>query len=538
VHASPPSRTTGDGVNLAAPTDVPEEPGEASPTGAVRRTRSANPRFSSPKSFKGTWIRCFLAVFFLCVAWVLATPLGAAPDEPAQIVKAAATVRGENIGRPAPKEPAAVRQFRVPAVFDSIYNLPICYQFHPPTPAGCAPHVRSSGRIITSTSYVGRYPPLYYAAVGLPTLVMHSESVVYFMRLIGAFMDALLLSLALAIAALWCRSTMLFEAIALAVTPMVIFLTGVINPSGFEIAAAICAWTSGLALVRNGSLRPRRSLLVAFVVSGCLLELTRGLSVLWMGLIVLTLIAFEPRKCWQLARHWSVRVGMLLLFLIGAVAVVFVLTARTLKVLPSSAYPPNHGALIPLTEHVLGLFGGYMRQIIGVFGWLDTPSPLFTTFAWTALLGFLLVLGISVSRRREAVVLVGLLVGSVIITVALIDWNAGTAGITWQARDGLPLYVGIPLLAGISIPKRSVLGFGETVGTRMAGVLAAVIGLCQLADFLWTLRRYTVGLGRTVNLFQTVKHGWSPPPGIPWMVVLGTVAVVLYSTLLFNRMRR
>jgi hypothetical protein len=516
---------------------VAEEFGEVIPTEAVRRARSANPRFWSPRSFKGTWIRCSLAVFLLCVAWVFATPLGAAPDEPAQIVKAAATVRGENIGRPAPKEPTAVRQFRVPAVFDSIYNLPICYQFHPGTPAGCAPHVRSSGRIITSTSYVGRYPPLYYAAVGLPTLVMHSESVVYFMRLIGALMDALLLGLALAIAALWCRSTMLFEAMALAVTPMVIFLTGVVNPSGFEIAAAICAWSSGLTLVRNGSLQPRRGVLVAFIVSGCLLELTRGLSVLWMGLILLTLIALEPKTCWQLARHWSIRIGTLLLALIGAIALVFVLTAKTLKVLPSSAYPPDHGAFIPLTEHVLGLFGGYLHQIIGVFGWLDTPSPLFTTFTWTALLGFLLLLGFSVSRRREALVLFGLLLGSVIVTVALIDWNAGTAGITWQARDGLPLYVGVPLLAGVTIPKRSILGFGETVGTRMAGVLAAVIGIGQLADFLWTLRRYTVGLGRTVNLFQTVKHGWSPPLGIPWMVVLGAIAVVLYSTLLFTRMR-
>jgi hypothetical protein len=94
VQASPPSRTTVDGVSLATPTDVTEEPGELIAAEAVRLARSANPRFSSPKSVKGTWIRCFLAVFLLCVAWVLATPLGAAPDEPAQIVKAAATVRG------------------------------------------------------------------------------------------------------------------------------------------------------------------------------------------------------------------------------------------------------------------------------------------------------------------------------------------------------------------------------------------------------------------------------------------------------------
>jgi Predicted membrane protein (DUF2142) len=500
-------------------------------------TRTSNPRFAKPRSFLGTWTRCFLVLFALCVAWALATPLTAAPDEPAQIVKAAATVRGEFTGKPTPAQPGAVREFRVPAVFNSIYNLPICYQFHPKVPAGCAPHVPSSGRTVTSTSYVGRYPPLYYAIVGLPTLVMHSESVVYFMRILSALIDALLLSLALTIAALWCRATMLFEGIALAITPMVIFLAGVVNPSGFEIAAAICAWTAGLALVRNGALRPARAVLISFIVSGCALELTRGLSVLWMGLILVTLFCLEPRSCAQLLRRWPVRIGCTILAIVGALAVTFVLSAQTLEVLHSTEYGPFHGSFVVLTEHVLGLFGGYAHQIIGVFGWLDTPSPLLVTFLWTSLVGFLLILGISASRRRDGWVLIGVIAGAVIVTVAVIEWNAGSAGITWQARDGLPLYVGVPLVAGVAIPKQSILGFGDAVRWRIAAVLAIAVGASQLVDFVWTLRRYTVGLGKTVNLFQPVLHGWSPPPGTRLMVALGAVAIVLYATLLFNRMR-
>lgn len=476
-------------------------------------------------------------VFALCVAWALATPLAAAPDEPAQIVKAAATVRGEFTGRPTPHQPGAVREFRVPGVFNSIYNLPICYQFHAKIPAGCAPHVPSSGRMVTSTSYVGRYPPLYYAVVGLPTLVMHSESAVYFMRILSALVDTLLLSLALTIAALWCRATMLFEAIALAITPLVIFLAGVINPSGFEIAAAICAWTSGLALVRNGPLQPARTVLISFIASGCLLELTRGLSVLWMGLILVTLFCLEPRSCALLLRHWSVRIGCAILGIVGAIAVAFVLSVQTLKVLPSTAYRPFHGSFVVLTDHVLGLFGGYAHQIIGVFGWLDTPSPPLVTFVWASLIGFLLVLGLSVSRGRDGWVLIGVIAGAVIVTLGLIEWSAGTAGITWQARDGFPLCAGIPLVAGIGIPRQSILGFGDAARLRIAAVVAIAVGLCQLGDFLWTLRRYTVGLGKTVNLFQPVAHGWSPPPGTPLMVVVGVAAIALYAALLFNRMR-
>jgi hypothetical protein len=530
----------GGAVTLGPTTRDDDEVISARSTEPVKRARarSANPRFSSPHGFKGTWVRTFLVLFFLAATWVLATPLGAAPDEPAQIVKAAATVRGETIGQYAPDEPAAVRQFHVPAVFNSIYNLPICYQFHPKTPAGCAPHLPSSGRTVTSTSYVGRYPPLYYAVVGLPTLVMHSESVVYFMRLVGALLDALLLSLALTIASLCCRSTRLLEGIAVAVTPMVFFLAGVVNPSGLEIAAAVCAWTSGLALVRNGPLQPRRAVVASFIASSCVLELTRGLSVLWMVLILLTLICLEPRTCRELLRHRSVRGGIVLLVLIGAAATGFVFTAETLKVLPSTEFPPHHGSLVNLTEHVLGSFRGYAQQIIGVFGWLDTPSPFLTTFLWTALFGFLLFVGLSVSRSREVRVLVGFLAGLVILTLVLIEWNAGTAGVTWQARDGLPLYVGVPLLAGVAIPKQSILGFGDAHRTRIAAIVAIAVGTGQLTDFLWTLRRYTVGLGRTVNLFQVVPHGWSPPPGTPFMVGVGVMAVLLYATFLFDRMRR
>jgi hypothetical protein len=57
-----------------------------------------------------------------------------------------------------------------------------------------------------------------------------------------------------------------------------------------------------------------------------------------------------------------------------------------------------------------------------------------------------------------------------------------------------------------------------------------------LADLLWTLRRFTVGLGRTVNPFHHVSHGWSPPLGIPFAVVLATAAVILYTGWLFKLM--
>jgi hypothetical protein len=60
-------------------------------------------------------------------------------------------------------------------------------------------------------------------------------------------------------------------------------------------------------------------------------------------------------------------------------------------------------------------------------------------------------------------------------------------------------------------------------------------GVCQLADFVSALPRYTVGPGKTVNLFHTVIHGSSRPPGSDWSKRL--VATAAYATVLFTRMR-
>jgi hypothetical protein len=55
---------------------------------------------------------------------------------------------------------------------------------------------------VIGATYVGRYPPLYYAIVGLPSLVWHTNTAVYMMRLLSGLLCALLLGLAIALAAI------------------------------------------------------------------------------------------------------------------------------------------------------------------------------------------------------------------------------------------------------------------------------------------------------------------------------------------------
>ncbi|HTX63303.1 MAG TPA: DUF2142 domain-containing protein, partial [Acidimicrobiales bacterium] len=117
-----------------------------------------------------------LVVTFLnFAAWSLATPLFASPDEQAQVVYAAAAARGQLVGTTIEDAANPYTIVTVPKVFASGDTYPNCFHFHPEVPASCAPRLTTSRRIEHTTTYVGRYPPLYYLVVGLPSLAFVSR---------------------------------------------------------------------------------------------------------------------------------------------------------------------------------------------------------------------------------------------------------------------------------------------------------------------------------------------------------------------------
>ncbi len=93
-------------------------------------------------------------------------------------------------------------------------------------------------------STAARYNPLYYLAVGSPSLLAGPAHASRLMRLLSAALSALFLS--------WhsprryrAPTSIAASTVLLAATPMVLFLGAAINPNGLEITAAICSWTCG-----------------------------------------------------------------------------------------------------------------------------------------------------------------------------------------------------------------------------------------------------------------------------------------------------
>jgi hypothetical protein len=186
--------------------------------------------------------------FLLGAAWALASPLLSGPDEPAHIVRAEAIVRGQLIGRPlSPNPDYPFTSVLVPGFLENVNRLTYwCYLYDTAHTARCAPPLSGPNHLVAVTTYVGHYPPLYYEAVGWPSLLAGGTAGVLLMRIVSAFINSVLLATALWLALR--RSRVLVLAILAAVTPAVMFFSGSVNPSGMEMASAVCFWCALLGL--------------------------------------------------------------------------------------------------------------------------------------------------------------------------------------------------------------------------------------------------------------------------------------------------
>ena len=358
------------------------------------------------------WI--FLAVGLCIGAWSLATPLGAAPDEPEHLVQAAAIVRGQFDGPQVPVHygPLSLGKIgtvRVPAWVTDLtdptgvsLDSPICR-----TASSCqigTPLGLSSTRTITSATQFSNYPPLYYLIVGGPTLLATGTGALYGVRLLGVLLDSLLIALGIYLLVRYHGRPVLIGAL-IALTPSVLFFGSVVNSSGMEIAAGFATWCAGLCIV--AAEKVSRTLIVWTSSAFAVLILCRPTS--WVTALVILLV-LGVLAGWKRCRQLVGRLRPLWTTLILALAVAgsFLLIVGTPTLLGIKEHPSlSLAGGIRLT---LRLMGGQLRQTIGVFGWLDVPAPTWVIALWVVAIVALVLYALAVSQRarpRAAVARVG-----------------------------------------------------------------------------------------------------------------------------------
>jgi hypothetical protein len=485
------------------------------------------------------------------VAWLMGTPPGSAFDEPAHYTKAIGVGRGEfrgqaptaraedvrkllEVGQQDPDALKALgnavtspagrwqmrttRRFHVPANLFSA-NLGCTYGEREAS-AACLdrpqPPPRLSGPV---GSYVGTYQPYLYVPAGLA--IRAADSSYTALRLGRA--ATLLLSLALLVAATWLlwsprAGSLSLVGLAVAVTPMVIFVASVLSPTGPEVAAAVCF---AAALLRLGRDEPYPGWIwVAVGASGAVLAAARSLGPAFLALLLVSVSALAgPRRVVGALRSGG-RAAAAAGLAVAAAATAGVWWQLTRQPSPSPNRTSVTDALEPSVEHLDEI----AREVVGLFGALDAPMPVAGEWLWFALLAALAGAALLVGGRRERLSVLLLPAAAVVVTLVMSVVYREIGPL--HGRYVLPLLVLVPLWFG-EVLLRGRERLPEALARWLPIAIFAVAAGVHVLGWWSSGRRFAVG--EDGPWFFPGDAEWSPPAGWwPWvlLVALGAAGYV------------
>lgn len=482
------------------------------------------------------WWAAFAIVGGLGIIWALATPPLASPDEPAHVIRAVALTHGQLMGTPfgpetVPPNPIPVDDapweaglaVEVPGAYREWGNIDcVIFDWNAQATPECLDLHGPSGNRRALTHF-GRYPPAYYLATGVVSWVTPAGTTeIYVMRIVSALLCAALVASAALTVWTRVRSPIARLGLAAAVTPMALFLFGTVNPSSIEIAAGIGVWVHGAALATAAPDDRDRRVLDRFGVAAVVLVLSRPGSAFALAL-ALAVLAFVAGRAvirgwwpWRRARIWAT--GAL-----GALVVqgAWFLHAGTLDVRRTLVGTPT---IAPFTTHLRVSAGKeltWLREMIGVFGWLDVPPPSAVPVVWIAALGALGGFALLHARRRVLVGVGVVLVAALLVPLVAQVRLAGIVGYIWQGRYVLPFAVGVPILAAIGSSRAPT----PARMRLLVPVVVAALAVAQWLSLAQVLRRYSVGRDGTIWFFTAAR--WNPP--VPSVLLLGAAAALLVA---------
>ena len=457
----------------------------------------------------------FLAFFAVSGIWAFSNPLMASVDEPAHVVKAAATVRGaEDISEDG--STTGIGLVEIPQLYLQLATYPNCFAFNPESSVACQQVLSGDFEVTTrvETSAMN-YNPLYYTLVGWPSLLPGGEHTVYMMRLVNALVVSALLAFAARLIAGLPRRRWIGLALLLPLTPTFVNLLGSVNPQSFEVAGAVLLWVSLLALLRSPDPTQTGIRLLGVVVATIPLANARSLGPLMVVIILVlcvlsapwrrTLDVFKDRRSW---------VAAAVCVLACALSLVWTLSQDAL---PEGA-GDNGLVLRDIIFQTLGLTSAYVQQMFFALGWLDVPVPMWTIFLLISCVALIAFAGWALGTFRDRLVLS--LSAGIVFALPVVSHvvQADKIGYFWQGRYAFPIALGVALLAGFAVSRREAL-IPDWVSLNLVTTVALTFAGLQVVAFWANLHRYAVG----------ASGGWFLRQPLPWLPVPAALLTAIYA---------
>jgi Predicted membrane protein (DUF2142) len=469
-----------------------------------------------------------IGLILLIGSWIGANAPGEAPDEPANYVKAVGAGHGQFYGTSTtlknpsfpPKQGEAqriawiqrnTRAFRIPAGLNPEPLTCTDEQYRLTLPTTCSKDVPQPQPATTWSSYVGTYQPYVYAVAGFfMNRMSGSISALYMGRVIIALICAAFI--ALAVAASWDRRAgpISLAGVAIAASPMVLFLGSALGANGVEIASALCLFA---VVLRGARPDPPAWLWAVGSAAAAATILARPTGLAWLVLAAaLAVFRHGPRSLLTaLLRPGKRRIAIAVTVLGIAAAVAW---DETLQPHPKLDLGLAWRSLHHWPKEITRLG----KEWIGVFGWATVPMNRLVYALVLTLVALLVIAAlIAAPSLRERLLVLGALASAVVITLAMDALVFQQTYFPVYGRYLLPIGMLVPLVSADTVTRfRSRL---PAAALRIgAPVILVAMSLVQLTGVWTSARRSAVGVDGPRWFFSAAK--WAPPGGWWWVAIL------------------
>ena len=475
------------------------------------------------------WLVSFIAFLLMGTAWAFASPYDGTPDETEHVIRAAGVAQGQILQKPEKVAGGTGARQRVGQGLVVHNNR--CYHGDVTKTPKCAPPPGSGGdKVVNAATGAGRYNPIYYAAVGGPLALWPNWTGLILARLISAALCAAFLASALVSCVQWWRTPILLGGLLIAVTPLMIHLTGGVNPNAVEIAASISLFAAIIPLMLSRDNAATGAWIRRAAIAALLIAQLRsmGPEIVVGALLVMLVppVRHRIRELWARkdVRWWGLSVAISIVL-----GLVWTQIARATDI-------GHYGGVIhytlrqALSWELTNRLPWYLNSTADGFSYFDT-SPPYIGMVWTMAFGVLFLVALTVGKPVHRWRLLALSLGLAAIPTIVDVATVNTFGFPFQARYILPLAVGLPLLSAFFI------GISQKIDSAIQASLVRILLLAllplQWLSLIHVMVRWQHGLalGRSVNPFT---GEWLPPAGPVLPIAAMGLAVLTLGALVWK----
>ena len=466
-----------------------------------------------------------VALVVLGLAWTLASPIAASPDDDFHLASIWCDAGDSNFCRRTGVTRGGIELVLVAPVIGPGMG---CYHPRPEVSAGCQADVLNRPGLVPSRANDGLYPGGFYLFMSMLASSDVERSVVE-MRMVSWLLAISLLVGAAVLAGPDLRRAFAIAALT-SLVPAGVFLFASNNPNGLMAAAVVAYWCGAYAYMSQARERRRRTVAAAavMVVSSIVALASRSDAGVYLGVASLAVWISTGGYLPGLRRR-----SLMLLGVSTAGALVALAVGQSRQAIQGATpqYEPPLTVLLfdnarELPRLVLGSLGTYP------LGSLDTPMPGVVSTLMLLAFGGAIVGGLSVVSKEKWVasaVVAGALVVIPMTVLVSSHLLVGDQGYV-QPRYLLGL---LPILVGTAVMSpRGRAGIGLHRG--QVWILAGAVVIAHAAALHANIRRYVTGVDeRGPDLGVNVEWWWGTGPGplATWLLGATAFAVAVVCAL-------